>query len=123
MNVDRFIATLTPDTRMRRILKKAATVDDTSDSRCVMKAWLSSEITALIKVRAPRLAKAAQAFVKAPEPKNIYRGLQLYVWLNEKIPEEQDRSTLILLGMNMYIESETKAETARDMINFMAGGQ
>ena len=113
---------MTTDSRVRKILKKAAFVDDTADSRCVMKAWLSSEITALIKVRAPRLTRAAQAFVRAPEPKNIYRGLQLYIWLNEKIPEDQDRSTLILLAMTEYIEQESKADVARDMIDFLAGG-
>lgn len=120
MNVDRYINTLTPDTRMRRILKKAAMVDDTPDSRCVMKAWLSSELTALIKARAPRIAPAVQAFVRAPEPKNIYRGLQVHVWLSEKIPDGQDRSTLILLGMQMYLESEAKADVSRDMIDFLA---
>ncbi len=120
MNVDKYIASLTPDIRMRRILKQAAMVDDSPDSRCVMKAYLSSQITALIKVRAPRLAPAAQAFVKAPEPANIYRGLQLLVWLSEKIPENHDRETLILLGMTTYIEKEKKATVARQMVEFLA---
>ncbi len=119
MNVDRFIASLTPDVRMRKILKQAATVDDTPAARCVLKAWLSSEITALIKTRTPRLGKAAQAFVTAPDPKSMYRGLQLYVWLSEKIPEDQDRSTLILLGMQTYLEQEAKADAAKQMIDFM----
>jgi hypothetical protein len=85
-----------------------------------MKAWLSSELTALVKERAPRMGPALQAFVNVDEPKNIYRGLQAYVWLNEKIPEGQDRSTLMLLGINMYLEAESKADVARQMIDFMA---
>ncbi len=120
MNVDRYIASITPDVRMRRILKKAATVDDSPAARCVMKAWLGSELTALIKLRAPRIAPAVRAFVTAPEPKNIYRGLQTLIWLNEKIPENQDRSTLILLGMTMYLEKESKADVAREMVDFLA---
>lgn len=105
---------------MRKILKKAALVDDTAASRCVMKAFLSSELSALLKARAPRLGPAAQAFITAQEPKNIFRGLQLYVWLNEKIPEGHDRETLILLGMTQYLESEAKADVARDMVDFLA---
>lgn len=120
MNVDTYIASLTPDVRTRGILKRAAMVDDTPASRCVMKAFLGSQITALIKVRAPRLAPAARAFVRAPEPMSIYRGLQLYMWLNEKIPEGHDRETLILLGMTTYLEKEAKASVARDMVDFMA---
>ena len=84
-----------------------------------MRAFLSTEITALVKERAPRILGAARAFVCASEPKNINRGLQLYVWLNEKIPEQHDRSTLILLGMSMYLESEAKADVARQAVDFM----
>lgn len=120
MNIDRYIKSMTPDVRMQRILKRAATVDETRDAICVRKAWLSSELTALIKARTPRLGPAIQRFVTAPDPKNIYRGLQVYVWLNEKIPEEQDRSTLILLGMEMYLEGEAKADAAREMVDFLA---
>lgn len=120
MNVDRFIASMTPDVRMRRILKQAATVDDSPAARCVLKAFLNSELTALVKERAPRLAPAVQAFVGVPEPKCLYRGLQMLVWLSEKIPEEQDRGMLILLGCQLYLEAEAKADVARQAIDFMA---
>jgi hypothetical protein len=120
MDAGRFINSLTPDVRMRRILKQAAQVDDSPSARCVMKAFLGSQITALIKARAPRLGPAAQVFIRAPEPANIYRGLQLYVWLNEKIPEGHDRETLILLGMQMYLEKEAKASVARQAVDLMA---
>lgn len=120
MNVDQYIESMTPDVRMRRILKKAAMVDDTPASRCVMNAFLSSQLSALIKLRTPRLRRAAQAFVRAPPPKNTYRGLQLYIWLNEKVPEGQNREILILLGMQMYLEQEAKADAGRSMVNYMA---
>jgi hypothetical protein len=120
MNVDRWVARMTPDLRMRKILKKAAQVDDSPEARCVMKAYLDSQIGALIKTKAPNLKGAARAFVNTSEPQNIYRGLQLYVWLNEQIPVEYERETLILLGMQQYLEQEKKAEVARDMVDFLA---
>lgn len=120
MDVSAYIASLTPDVRMRRILTQAATVDDTAASRCVMRGFLSSQLTALLKARAPRMAPAIRAFVKADEPKSIHRGLQCYMWLMEKIPEDQDRETLMLLGMQMYLTAEAKADAAREMVNFLA---
>lgn len=119
MNIDKYISQITPDLRARKILKNAALVDDSQSSRCVLKAFLGPEITHLTKLRAPRLIPAAQAFVRAPEPRNIYRGIQLYIWLNEKVPEGHDRETLILLGMMSYIEQEKKADVAREMVDFM----
>lgn len=120
MDLTAYINSLTPDVRVRRILTNAARVDDSDAARRVMRGFLSAQLTALVKERAPRMAPAVRAFVAAPEPKNIYRGLQCYLWLMEKIPEDQDRETLMLLGMQMYLASEAKADNAREMVNFMA---
>lgn len=120
MDVSAYIASLTTDTRMRRILGRAATVDDTPASRCVMRGFLSTQLTSLVKLRAPRMAKAVQAFVAAPEPQNIYRGLQTYIWLSESVPEGHDRETLMLLAMQEYLKREAQADVAREAVNFMA---
>lgn len=120
MDVGAYIASITPDVRMRRILTNAATVDDTPASRCVMRGFLAMQLKSLVKARAPRMTEAVRAFVAAPEPKNLYRGLQAYLWLMEKIPEDQDRETLMLLGMQMYLTQEAKADNAREMVSFIA---
>lgn len=119
VDIDKYIASFTSDRRTREILRNAATVDDSPDSRRVLKSFLGPQLTSLVYQRAPEIFSAAQSFVCAPEPNNIYRGIQLYVWLNEKIPEDQDRATLILLGMMTYIEQEKKADSAREIVDHM----
>ncbi len=120
MNIDNYIDKFTTDTQTRQILKQIASVDDSPDSRFVLKNFLTSELTDLIAKKTPNLVGAARAFVCAPEPKNLQRGFQLYIWLKEKIPEEHDRESLILLGMMKYIEAEKRSSVTQRIVDFVA---
>lgn len=120
MDISRQIASYTQDVKLRKILGKIARIDDSEDARCVLKAFLSSELTSLVKNKTPRLMDAANAFVNVQDPVKIYRGLQLYIWLMEDVPPGHDRETLILLAMMQYIEGEKKTESSREMIDYLA---
>ncbi len=117
MDISKYISKFTRDPRTRRVLQNISRIDDSPDARCVLRNFLSGELTELINTKTPNLFQAARSFVCAPEPKNIYRGFQLYIWLKEQIPAEHDRESLILLGMMEYIEGEKRAESARDIVD------
>lgn len=102
------------------ILQNIARIDSSPDARCVLKSFLTVELTQLINSKAPNLAWAARSFVTAPEPKSIYRAFQLYIWMKEDIPKEHDRESLILMGMLDYIEGEKRTDSARQMVDYLA---
>jgi len=120
MDVNSYIAKYTGDPKTRRILQNISKIDDSPDARCVLKNFLTSELSELVCKKTPSLMRAARAFVYAPEPKNIYRAFQLYVWLKEKIPVEHDRESLILLGMMQYIEGEKRTDSVREIVDYLA---
>lgn len=120
MDVNKYISKFTTDPAARRILRNITNIDSSSDSRRVLRSFLTAELTDLIHKKTPNLAFAARAFVCAPEPKNIYRAFQLYVWLKEQIPAEHDRESLILLGMMQYIEGEKRGDSAREIVDYLA---
>lgn len=119
VDISRYISQFTNDPKTRNILRNIARVDDSPDARCVLRNFLSGELTELIHTKTPNLVGAARSFVCAPEPKNIYRGFQLYIWLKEQIPKEHDRESLILLGMMKYIEGEKRADSAREIVDYL----
>lgn len=120
VDVNRFISRFTTDPRTRAILQNISQIDSSPDARCVLKSFLTVELTQLINKSHPNLAYAARSFVAVPDPKSIYRAFQLYIWMKEEIPKEHDRESLILLGMLDYIEGEKRTESARQMIDYLA---